>query len=596
MIYNLNWFEFFSSSLLIMIAWGFMAFSFYAWGDILTRLLEINITSLKKHISKIWLGWVFALLIFSFYHLFFPINAFASGLFYFSGIIYFFIKFGKKTIPFLKQIGTKKLIYLFLVLFSAAIIAIQLPINYDTGLYHLNSIRWVNEHHIIKGIGNIHVRLGLNQLFFVYAASLNFHPYLNDFAFHASNSFLFAIFAASLIFSGTAIDLLLLCLFFYIPMPYYWIANPTPDIASTLLQITAFWLFIEVIYSKSQINDKAHIISVVAILSAILVTVKLSNIIFALGLGFITLIYCCKHPFDKLGKKALTRSFIFITLFVVIWIVRGYIQTGYPAFPSDKGGIKFTWSVPKSLANYMENCVYCGSKTNGQIVDPKHPIFMDKWAWIDPWIKWNFFDENEYLSDDLVNDTITLIFLLLLPMIMFNWGIGSVNLLILGILFFIVWLRALFRQKGLFYKTNYLFYLLLVAVASICFWFIVAPEVRFANGIFIVFFITSLLLVKTAYPKMTLKPSLKNILMILPAILFIWGFMLQHSNNTFFIVGIKKLNKVPMKVFVTKSGLKLLVPTLSDQCWDSDLPSTPYPNSNLALIGTSIDDGFCIKE
>ena len=317
--------------------------------------------------------------------------------------------------------------------------------------------------------------MGLNQLFFVYAASLNFHPYLNDFAFHASNSFLFAIFAAGLIFSGTAIDLLLLCLFFYIPMPYYWIANPTPDIASTLLQITAFWLFIEVIYSKSQINDKAHIISVVAILSAILVTVKLSNIIFALGLGFITLIYCCKHPFDKLGKKALTRSFIFIVLFVVIWIVRGYIQTGYPAFPSDKGGIKFTWSVPKSLANYMENCVYCGSKTNGQIVDPKHPIFMDKWAWIDPWIKWNFFDENEYLSDDLVNDTITLIFLLLLPMIMFNWGIGSVNLLILGILFFIVWLRALFRQKGLFYKTNYLFYLLLVAVASICFWFIVDP-------------------------------------------------------------------------------------------------------------------------
>ena len=95
---------------------------------------------------------------------------------------------------------------------------------------------------------------------------------------------------------------------------------------------------------------------------------------------------------------------------------------------------------------------------------------------------------------------------------------------------------------------------------------------------------------------MTLKPSLKNILMILPTILFIWGFMLQHSNNTFFIVGIKKLNKVPMKVFVTKSGLKLLVPTLSDQCWDSDLPSTPYPNSDLALIGTSIDDGFCIKE
>ena len=67
-----------------------------------------------------------------------------------------------------------------------------------------------------------------------------------------------------------------------------------------------------------------------------------------------------------------------------------------------------------------------------------------------------------------------------------------VTLFILGIGLFIVWLRALFRKKGLFDKTNYIFYLLLVSFASICFWFFVAPEVRFANGIFIIFFISSL--------------------------------------------------------------------------------------------------------
>ncbi len=379
-------------------------------------------------------------------------------------------------------------------------------------------------------------------------------------------------------------------------MPYYWIANPTPDIASTLLQITAFWLFLDAIQNKSGKNDQPHIISVVAILSAILVTVKLSNIIFALGLGIITLIYSGKHPFDKLGLRAFKKSFVFIFVFISLWVLRGYIQTGYPVFPSDKGGIKFTWSVPKALANYMESCVYCGSKTNGQIVDPQHPIFKEKWAWIDPWIKWNFFNENEYLSGDWKSDSVTMLLLILFPMTMFNWGIGSVDLFILGTIFFLVWLRALFKQKGLFYKTKYLFYLLLVAVASIYFWITVAPEVRFANGIFIVFFITSLLLVKAAYPKMTLKPYLKNVLMILPIIFFIWAFILEIYNNNFHIGGIEKLNKAPMKVFVTKSGFKLLVPTQSDQCWDSDLPSTPFPKENLTLIGNCIDDGFCLKD
>ncbi len=596
MNFPINLPNFIGQSFLIVLVWLFMTTSFYSWGGFLSKLIGINISSYKKHIAKIWLGWVFGLFFFAFYHLFLPINAFASSLFYFSGSIYFFIKYRKKLLPFIQSIDKLKLVVIFLILFASAIIAIQVPINYDSGLYHLNSIRWANEHHIIKGLGNLHVRLGLNQLFFLYAASLNFHPFLNDYAFHASNSFLYAIFSASLILSGTTIDLIILCLFFFLPMPYYWIANPTPDMASTLLQITAFWFFIDAIYLKPNGSDKAHFISLTAILTAILVTVKLSNILFALGLGLITLIYCRKHPFDINGKKVFVKSFGFIGLFVCLWVIRGYIQSGYPAFPSDIGRLKFEWTVPKRLANYMENCVYCGSRTNGQIVDPKHPIFKEKWAWLDAWIKWNFFDENEYLSGNWKTDLVTCVMLVFFPMIMFNWGMGSLTLFILSGIMFIIWLRALFRQKSLFVKTSYIFYLFLVALASICFWFFVAPEVRFANGIFIVLFISSLLLLKKAYPFLRLNNNIKQVIMFIPVLLFIWAFGLGYSVNAFRIDGMTKLKKVPMKSIETNSGLKLLVPILSDQCWDSQLPSTPEPEAGLALIGSTLDDGFCIRE
>ena len=596
MNFAINWSGFIGCSLLIMVVWGFLAAAFYSWGGFLAKLIGINIEGKKKHAAKIWLGWVFGLFFFAFYHLFLPINAFASSLFYVSGIIFFFIKYGKKLLPFLKSLGALKLTAVFFIFFTAAIIAIQLPVNYDTGLYHLNSIRWANEHHVIKGIGNVHVRLGLNQLFFLYAASLNFHPFLNDYAFHAANSFLYAVFAAGMVLSGTVVDLLLLCLFFYIPMPYYWMANPTPDIASTLLQITAFWFFIEAVYFRPDGKDKAHVISLAAVLSAILVTVKLSNIVFAFGLGFITLIYCRKHPFDAIGKKVFIRTFAFIGIFVALWVLRGYIQSGYPAFPSDIGGIKFDWSVPKRLANYMENCVYCGSRTNGQIVDPKHPIFIEKWAWLDAWVKWNFFDEKEYLSGDFKIDLVTWLMLILFPMIMFNWGMGSITLFIISIILFFVWLRALIRKKVFFNQTNYMFYLFLVAFASVCFWFFVAPEVRFANGIFIVLFISSLLLVKKAYPALGVNIEFKRGLLIFPVIIFIWAFGLGYSVEMFRVSGMIKLNKVPMNKFVTDSGITLLVPVLSDQCWDSELPSTPEPEKGLSLRGASIDDGFCIKE
>ena len=84
--------------------------------------------------------------------------------------------------------------------------------------------------------------------------------------------------------------------------------------------------------------------------------------------------------------------------------------------------------------------------------------------------------------------------------------------------------------------------------------------------------------------------------MYIPIILFLWAFGLGYSVDAFRLDGIIKLNKVPMKTFITKSGLKLLVPIISDQCWDSQLPSTPEPEAGLALIGSSIDEGFCIKE
>ena len=590
-----NLYNFFCDTTLMMLSWFLLAISFFIWGRFLSGILNLKINGKKGIFANIWLGFVFCIFLFSIYHLFLPINAFASCIFYIPGLIYFFIKFGKKLPAFVKSIGVLKLVVILLTLFAASSIAIQAPTNFDTGLYHLNSIRWNNEYHIIKGIGNLHTRLGFNQTFFLYCASLNFHPYLNEYAFHASNSFLYALFFVGLIINGTFIDLLIASLFFFIPMPYHWLTSPTPDLASTFIQIVTFRYFIDAVLFHSESDDRTSQISFVAILSALLITTKLSNIVYAAGLGVVSLLFYKKYTIKNIEKKQLGRSMAFIGIFFAIWFIRGYIQTGYPLFPSSIGGINTKWTVPKEIAKKMENNVYAGSRSCETTFDINSPI-LKNYAWLPLWIKRNFFDEEIYWCDDTFENIKVIISLILFPSTQINWGIGSLSLFILSLLLLIIFFVNILRHKELSVKVKMLIYLLFAEVASILFWFFVAPCLRFSNGIFIILFITSLLMIKTVYSKLKIKNSIKMLLMFFSLAMFLWNFYLAFVANEYAINGIGSKKLYGMRIFTSKYGVKVFVPPIgSAQCWDSPIPSTIEPNYYLSLIGNDFNDGFCIK-
>lgn len=608
MNYDINILNFIRDSFLIILSWFLLACSFHSWGGFVSKIIGIRLNGTKGHFINIWLGWCFGLFFFAVYHLFFPINAFASSIFYLPGIIFFFIKYAKKMIPFIKSVEKIKVIA---VLFSTLVIgavAIQLPMNFDTGLYHLNSIRWINEHHIINGLGNLHTRLGFNQFFYLYCASLNFHPFLNSYGFHASNTFLYFILVTGGILSGGAIDLLILVLFFFLPVPYFWVVSPTTDVASCLIQIIAFRVFLDAVkayyeFFDSNISDSSKLknnagglIAITAILSAVLVSVKLSNVVFALGLGIITLFMARKSFFTLSDKKVISKAFIFIGLFVCLWIVRGYIQTGYPLFPSSIGRINFDWTVPERLAKYTETYVYAGSRTDGLITNFDSPVLQNG-AWVEGWIKEFFFDEEKHLSDDRIQNICTILLLIFLPMTMYSWGIGCLTLFVSSGIFFSLWLYALIRKKSVLWnRSKLLLGLFIMEIASIVFWFMVAPEPRFANAIFVCEFITCLLMVKTAYPQITVNKILKKISLFYTAIILILCFNIAYNSDEFRIDGMFVLRGVPMKTFVTKSGIKLSVPVINNQCWDTTLLETPEPEAGLELRGDSVAFGFRIKE
>lgn len=582
---------FFRDSIVIMLVWFLLATSFFIWGRFFSKLLKIKITGKIGIVANIWLGWVFSIFLFAIYNLFLPINVFTSSLFYIPAIIVFFVRYSKKIPNLIKSISQIKIVAIILTLFVASTVAIQLPMNFDTGLYHFNNIRWANEYHIIKGLGNLHTRLGFNQLFFLYAASLNFHPFFNDYAFHVANSFLYALFFITMVIGSTSLDLILLCLFFFIPMPYFWINNPTPDMASTLIQIVIFRFFIEVIYYKKE--NKWNYLAFVAVLTTILISLKLSNGLFALGLGLISLLIIKRYPLEKNDRNIIKHVVVFMFLYFFVWVIRGYIQTGYPLFPSKIGYINFDWKVPSVLAEQTEKKIYAYARLNNY--DYNSPLLKD-WGWIDSWLKESFFNPDNDFGNNWITNIYTVILMIFFPMLMIYWGISSLTLLVLSSILFSIWFWALLSKKNIWKNSETLIYLYITEITSILFWFFVAPNPRFANAIFIILFANSLLLVKQAYPYLKIGKKGKDFLLFFSFFMFIVCFYNDYSANEFMISKMYVLKKLPMNEYKTKTGLKILVPANGEQPWDSNLPATPEPEANLALRGSNLDDGFYIKE
>ena len=66
---------------------------------------------------------------------------------------------GSGNMPFLR------VVFLFLCLLSMVLWTTQDPGQYDTGLYHAQAIRWIEEYGVVPGLGNLHMRLAYNSAF-----------------------------------------------------------------------------------------------------------------------------------------------------------------------------------------------------------------------------------------------------------------------------------------------------------------------------------------------------------------------------------------------------------------------------------------------
>ena len=104
----------------------------------------------------------------------------AISLFYGRGQLSYMMQIQKRKATVLKGIGFAIVVLIWTYCTSRGYM------HYDSDLYHAQSIRWIEEYGIVKGLGNIHVRFAYNSSFFALSALYSM-PYIFGQSMHSVN-------------------------------------------------------------------------------------------------------------------------------------------------------------------------------------------------------------------------------------------------------------------------------------------------------------------------------------------------------------------------------------------------------------------------
>ncbi len=227
--------------------------------------------------------------------------------------------------------------------------------HYDTDLYHAQAIHWIEQYGVIKGLGNLHVRLAYNSSSFVLSALYSM-SFFGKGSYHVMAGF-FALLLAwqcldikNVVRRGHIIlsDFARIAAIYYLFTVFDEMVSPASDyfLSTIVFYVIIHWLDMYVRHEKSYV---AYI--ELSLLAVYAVTIKLSAA--PMVLLSIIPVYKLFHNRTKEKVKAFWLSVLMIIAICVPFFIRNVIISGwliYPVTVIDLFG--FNWEIPKGLAEY----------------------------------------------------------------------------------------------------------------------------------------------------------------------------------------------------------------------------------------------------
>lgn len=526
---------------MILFFW-FISFIFVVpWGILLAAVINKKL-EYDNVFDYFWCGYIFIVGIVQFISLVFPIGKIVFGVFVIVSILLLIvfarsirtvilktvneINFNKKITILIGVIGY----FAFELLYSAS-----KNINwYDTNLYHLNAVDWSQSHKAVVGLANLHIRLGFNSSFFVYSALFDNWVYYKSVSHVVLSSLVFFLFVQMFLYSvsrkrGIAPNFSLLMIPFLVMEAWgTQAASLSTDLASFVFVIlTVFYLLI----------DKKRYYPLVILLAIIAITTKLSAILIVVVPVFLFL-----WNRNKI-KGVLIKSIVASLLVYLGYVLRNIILSGWIIFPSYFGYLNLPWSVSVSGTNNLLEIIKRWARYPG----PGFWTDGNGYMWFYHWFG-KFVVTYEFRI---------FAFILLLAFLVLFFGKAQ------------IFKRAKYRNSilGIF-----------VSIASLVFWFIQSPDIRFSAVFFWVIFALVVSILLTEFP-VTAIGGVNNVFVSLAVFLFslfCFGLNPTYNQSISLIFLPKSDNRNLGRMNVPGADQVLYFPVGgSDQCGDSPLPCTP---------------------
>lgn len=545
--------------LYIILAWIFWFFFCFNIGYFfLSRILK------KSHkqvdfFYDFWFGLFCLISILQILSLFHPID---GKILVFLGVLnLFFLFFNLKSS---KSSLKKWLLYVFrgfdyrkflLFLIIALVVSYisNLPVTwYDTNLYHLNSVRWLADYGTVRGLANIHSRLGINNATFLLAALMD-NGIFNSSSSHILNSFLFVVFLSQLIF------------FLF------------RGLKNNVISLFALFSILIMSMHVSQINSLSTDLSLsIFVLLSVFYTLELEKEDLTLALPLYVLAATSKYSFfpallllflfvlSQLKFKVLIRKNLYILLSVFIFFLgfalRNLVLSGWPFFPLPIFGINFKWQVPVEKLIEFNDTVKAWARLPGPLY--RNSLNVDFWEWFINWFNNNRESVLMYYFFVFVSLALTYLF----------------------------YKKEDKRRTGLEAKMDFL---VLSNLAVVLYVFISAPDFRFM-GVFL--FVTISLILSYLLSRFLLSSLFKDLTIVvflfLVSFYFLKSFRMQTKPELFIIEKEGSGLVRPVTISYSDQEFYVWVPKNTDQCGNSQLPCTPYLSGFKMFDVRNLRSGF----
>jgi len=426
----------------------------------------------------------------------------------------------------------------------------------DTQSYHAQNIQWIRKYAVVPGLGNLHDRFAFNSMFFVISALFTFQ--IKDIIIFPLNGICYIILIVKLftlyskesrqgnIWKSVVYGLtILISLLVMIPN----MNTPSPDIICAVMTIYAFTIILDGMENGEQLTLIQIVLLNLLIFTC--VSYKLSSLFLALSI----LLF--------LNKDLLKRILITIVIFILIitsFIVRNYYLSGYLIYPFPAIDIfNVDWKIP--LNSVIETKSVIEGWARIPVVAYQEVLSMKFSEWIFTWFK-----QLSFFSKLIVSINFFSLFTFIIMLIRRDFFLAKIQIIIL---------------------------------INLVFWFIKAPDLRFAYGfIFLGFSLTIGYIIKL-FEKSVLIGRTRLIKILLACfLLVIFCRRITFSGHTLKTPALwvlpAQFGTVETKVYSTNFPYR--IPVNNGECFNTTIPCVTYSLDNVFLRGSDLKDGFKVKK